>query len=190
MCISCPSSRREFHILLPWQCEFEGIFMDFPMAMTAPIKPNTIKHWQQWQHSVLPLLHSLVKRKRGKTRPGKRWRNANLIYALQCTNTNPAAPGAVKSPVINPGSWLQVIGNITNTWEQHAGVRAGAGDAQGRQQGANVKSSFGSQAAGGDKKPLSVLMNKDNCSPVNHTELQFFLNYTTAKDVIKLSSLF
>lgn len=91
-----------------------------------------------------------------------------------CTNTNPAALGAVKSPVINPGSWLQVIGNIANTWEEHTGVRAGAGDAQGRQQGASVKSNFRSQAAGGDKQPLSILMNEDNCSPLNHTELQIF----------------
>lgn len=82
-----------------------------------------------------------------------------------------------------------MIGNITNTWEEHTGVRAGAADAQERQQGASVK--IQPRVTGGDKKLLGILMNKDNCSPLNYTELQFFLNYTTPKGhVIKLSSLF
>lgn len=84
---------------------------------------------------------------------------------------------------------MQVTGNITNTWEGHTGLRAGAGHAQGRQQAVKCKTQLRVLAAGEDKKPLIVLINEDNCSPLNHTE--FFLNYTTPKEhVIKLSSLF
>lgn len=51
-----------------------------------------------------------------------------------CPDTNSTCPGeAVTSCAISAGSCLQVTGNITNKWKKHAGLRAEAGDAHGRQ---------------------------------------------------------
>lgn len=83
---------------------------------------------------MLTALRGLIKRRWGKTRPGKKVKKCKPDLYTNTQTPTPLPQGAVKSSVISPSSWLQVTGNTTNTWKQYIGVRAEAVDAHGSQQ--------------------------------------------------------